>query len=107
MRDRDSGREARPKSGRHRQPPRQQAQQARDDRPDTGHGRARRRAAHSLIAQCFVSLEWTVVARRSFVLEVVKAWLDPARKKPKTFHHRGFGTSSVDGETLTIKARMP
>jgi len=66
-----------------------------------------------LIAQCFVNLECKVVDTRLvntysiFVLEVVKAWADPAQKSPKTFHHHGFGMFRVDGATLRIKSRMP
>ena len=73
-------------------------------------------AAHvvaPLIAQCFVNLECNVVDTRLvktysiFVLEVVKAWVDPAQNSPKTIHHHGFGTFRVDGATLKIKSRMP
>ena len=32
-----------------------------------------------------------------FILEVLKAWIDPAQKNPKTIHHRGYGTFVVDG----------
>lgn len=71
------------------------------------------RVAAPLIAQCFVNLECKVVDTRLvntyciFVFEVVKAWVDPAQKNPKTFHHHGAGTFAVDGETLKIKSRMP
>ncbi len=41
-----------------------------------------------------------------FILEVVKAWTDPAQKNPKTIHHRGYGTFAVDGPTITLKSRM-
>ncbi|MGB5085697.1 MAG: hypothetical protein WBO09_14080 [Methylocystis silviterrae] len=42
-----------------------------------------------------------------FVLEVVKAWIDPSRKNPKTIHHRGFGEFVVDGDILKLKSKMP
>jgi flavin reductase (DIM6/NTAB) family NADH-FMN oxidoreductase RutF len=42
-----------------------------------------------------------------FVLEVLKAWIDPAQKNPKTIHHRGYGTFVVDGEAIKLKSRMP
>jgi hypothetical protein len=32
-----------------------------------------------------------------FVLEVLKAWVDPAQKHPKTIHHHGYGRFAVDG----------
>ncbi len=70
------------------------------------------RVAAPLIADCFANLECRVIDRRLvsaynlFVLEVVKAWTDPAQKNPKTVHHRGFGTFAVDGATITLKSRM-
>ena len=42
-----------------------------------------------------------------FVLEVLKAWSDPAQKNPKTIHHRGYGSFAVDGKTIKLKSRMP
>ena len=41
-----------------------------------------------------------------FILEVLKAWIDPAQKHPKTIHHHGYGTFVVDGPTLKLKSRM-
>lgn len=66
-----------------------------------------------LIAECFANLECRVIDTRLvnrfnlFVLEVVKAWRDPAQTAPRTIHHRGYGTFAVDGETLKIASRMP
>lgn len=66
-----------------------------------------------LIAECFANLECRVVNTRLvkslnlFILEVVKAWRDPAQKTPKTIHHRGFGKFAVDGEIISIPSRMP
>jgi hypothetical protein len=40
-------------------------------------------------------------------LEVVKAWIDPAQKNPKTIHHHGYGTFAVDGEMIKLKSRKP
>lgn len=71
------------------------------------------RVAPPLIAECFGNLECKVVDTRMvtrhnlFVLEVVKAWIDPAQKAPRTIHHRGYGTFVVDGETIKLKSRMP
>ncbi|ABD71433.1 Conserved protein/domain typically associated with flavoprotein oxygenases DIM6/NTAB family-like [Rhodoferax ferrireducens T118] len=48
-----------------------------------------------LIAECYANLECRVVDTRLvnrynfFVLEVLKAWIDPACKDPRTLHHRG------------------
>lgn len=60
-----------------------------------------------LIAECFANLECKVVETRLvpkynlFILEVLKAWTDPAQKNPKTIHHHGCGTFVVDGETIS------
>ena len=71
------------------------------------------RVAAPLVAECFANLECKVVDTRFvnqynlFVLEVVKAWIDPSQKNPKTIHHRGYGKFVVDGETIGLKSRMP
>ena len=70
------------------------------------------RVAPPLIADCFANLECKVTDTRLvnkynlFILEVVKAWIDPAQKNPKTIHHHGYGKFVVDGETLRLKSRM-
>ncbi len=63
-------------------------------------------------AECFANLECKVTDRRLvnkynlFILEVLKAWIDPAQKNPKTIHHRGYGSLVVDGPTIKLKSRM-
>jgi len=70
------------------------------------------RVAPPLIAECFANLECKVTDTRFvnkynlFILEVLKAWIDPAQKNPKTIHHHGYGKFVVDGETLRLKSRM-
>jgi flavin reductase (DIM6/NTAB) family NADH-FMN oxidoreductase RutF len=70
------------------------------------------RVAPPLVAECFANLECKVADKRLvnpyclFVLEVLKAWIDPAQKNPKTIHHRGYGVFSVDGETIKLKSKM-
>jgi flavin reductase (DIM6/NTAB) family NADH-FMN oxidoreductase RutF len=65
-----------------------------------------------LIKECFANLECRVVDTRGvnrygmFILEVVKAWIDPAQKQPKTIHHQGYGRFAVDGPTIRIPSRM-
>ncbi len=65
-----------------------------------------------LIAECFANLECKVADRRLvnrynlFIIEVVKAWIDPAQKKPKTIHHHGYGTFVVDGPAIKLKSKM-
>lgn len=72
-----------------------------------------RQVAPPLIAECFANLECRVVNTRLvntyslFVLEVVKAWIDPAHKEPRTIHHQGYGRFAVDGETITLESKMP
>jgi flavin reductase (DIM6/NTAB) family NADH-FMN oxidoreductase RutF len=69
--------------------------------------------AAPLIAECFANLECKVADTRFvnrynlFILEVIKAWIDPAQDKPKTIHHHGYGTFVVDGPTIKLKSRKP
>jgi flavin reductase (DIM6/NTAB) family NADH-FMN oxidoreductase RutF len=71
------------------------------------------RVGPPLVAECFANLECKVVDTRLvnrfnlFVLEVLKGWIDPAKKNPKTIHHQGFGSFVVDGETIKLKSKMP
>ncbi len=68
--------------------------------------------APPLIKECFANLECKVTDTRLvnkyniFILEVLKAWINPAQRNRKTLHHRGYGTFVVDGETLKLKSRM-
>jgi flavin reductase (DIM6/NTAB) family NADH-FMN oxidoreductase RutF len=70
------------------------------------------RVAAPLLPQCFANLECRVIETRLvdkynlFILEVVKAWIDPKRRNAKTIHHRGYGTFVVDGEVIKLKSRM-
>jgi len=41
-----------------------------------------------------------------FVLQVLKAWIDPAEKNPRTLHHRGRGVFMVAGRTLRLPSKM-
>jgi flavin reductase (DIM6/NTAB) family NADH-FMN oxidoreductase RutF len=68
--------------------------------------------APPLIAECFANFECRVVDTslvdkyNLFVLEVVKAWVDPKQKRPKTIHHHGYGNFVVDGKTISLKSKM-
>jgi len=70
------------------------------------------RIAPPLIGECLANLECKVTDTRFvnkynlFILEVLKAWIDPAQKNPKTIHHRGSGTFAVDGKIIKLKSRM-
>jgi flavin reductase (DIM6/NTAB) family NADH-FMN oxidoreductase RutF len=73
---------------------------------------AARSVAPPLIGECFVNLECrvtdTALVRKYdlFILQVVKAWRDPAQKNPRTIHHRGYGTFAVDGRIIRLPSRM-
>jgi len=41
-----------------------------------------------------------------FILEVVKAWIDPGQKNPKTIHHQGYGKFVIDGTTFQLASAM-
>ncbi|HXU93765.1 MAG TPA: flavin reductase family protein [Gallionella sp.] len=66
-----------------------------------------------LIDECYANLECRVYDSRLvnrynfFVLEVVKAWVDPAKKDPRTLHHRGRGLFAIDGETIKLPFNKP
>ena len=65
-----------------------------------------------LIAECFANLECRVVDTRLmnrynfFVLEVLKAWIDPGCKQPRTLHHRGCGVFMVAGDSIKLPSKM-
>jgi flavin reductase (DIM6/NTAB) family NADH-FMN oxidoreductase RutF len=67
--------------------------------------------AAPLIAECYANLECRVVDTRLlnrynfFVLEVQKAWIDPACKDPRTLHHRGRGYFMIAGETIKLASK--
>jgi flavin reductase (DIM6/NTAB) family NADH-FMN oxidoreductase RutF len=71
------------------------------------------RVTPPLVAECFANLECRVIDTRLvnafniFILEVVKAWIDPAQKNPKTIHHHGYGNFVVDGEMIKLKSKKP
>jgi flavin reductase (DIM6/NTAB) family NADH-FMN oxidoreductase RutF len=66
-----------------------------------------------LVGGCFANLECKVIDTRLvnkfgiFVLEVQKAWTDPAQKNPDTIHHQGYGKFAVDGKRITLPSVMP
>lgn len=70
------------------------------------------RVGAPLIEECFANLECRVVDTEMvakycfFVLEVVKAWVDPAVKLPRTIHHLGRGNFMVGGERIKLKSKM-
>jgi len=65
-----------------------------------------------LIDECYANLECKVVDGKMiakynlFILEVVKAWVDPKHKHPQTIHHQGRGTFMVGGEIIRLPSKM-
>jgi flavin reductase (DIM6/NTAB) family NADH-FMN oxidoreductase RutF len=65
-----------------------------------------------LIRECYANLECRVVdvqlVRKYclFILEIVKAWIDPAQQNPRMLHHRGAGVFAVDGRVVKLPSRM-
>lgn len=65
-----------------------------------------------LIGECYANLECrmvdaTMVTKYNFfVLEVLKAWIDPAQKQPQTLHHQGKGQFMVASETIRLPSKM-
>jgi len=65
-----------------------------------------------LIAECYANLECRVVDASMvtrynlFILEVLKAWIDPSRKRARTIHHLGRGSFMVAGRTIKLPSRM-
>ncbi len=65
-----------------------------------------------LIDECYANLECKVVDTRMvakydlFILEVLKAWIDPSAKRPRTIHHLGGRDFMVAGETIRLASRM-
>lgn len=70
-----------------------------------------RHVAPPLVEECYANLECRVTDARMatkynfFVLEVLKAWIDPARRNPRTLHHLGQGRFMVAGRTITLPSR--
>jgi flavin reductase (DIM6/NTAB) family NADH-FMN oxidoreductase RutF len=64
-----------------------------------------------LVKECYANLECRVADARMvekynfFVLRVVKAWIDPTRKSPRTLHHMGRGRFMVAGRTLRLASK--
>ena len=65
-----------------------------------------------LIEECYANLECRVVDTKMvakycfFILEVVKAWIDPAVKNQRTIHHLGCGNFMVAGDRIKLKSKM-
>ena len=65
-----------------------------------------------LIDECFANLECKVIDMKMatkynfFILEVLKAWIAPSKKNPRTIHHLGKGTFMVAGKIIKLPSKM-
>jgi flavin reductase (DIM6/NTAB) family NADH-FMN oxidoreductase RutF len=65
-----------------------------------------------LIDECYVNLECRVIDDKMvpqynfFILEVIKAWIDPKKEHPQTIHHLGEGAFMIAGETIQLPSKM-
>jgi flavin reductase (DIM6/NTAB) family NADH-FMN oxidoreductase RutF len=66
-----------------------------------------------LVGECYANLECKVVDTKLankynlFIVKVVKAWIDPKAKNPKTLHHNGKGVFTIDGRRIRTSSKMP
>lgn len=64
-----------------------------------------------IISECYANLECKVVDMKLaekyniFILEVLKAWITPSKKRPQTIHHRGNGIFIVDGKEIKLPSK--
>lgn len=65
-----------------------------------------------LVAECYANLECKLIDTKLttkynfFILEVVKAWIDPAKRHPQTLHHLGKDLFMVAGKTIRLPSKM-
>lgn len=65
-----------------------------------------------IVGECYANLECKVADSRMvnkynlFILEVLKAWIDPSVIEPKTMHHLGKGVFMVAGEIIKLPSKM-
>jgi flavin reductase (DIM6/NTAB) family NADH-FMN oxidoreductase RutF len=70
------------------------------------------RVAAPLIGECYANLECRVVDTSMvakynfFILEVIRAWIDPSKKRRRTIHHLGEGAFMVAGRMVKLPSKM-
>lgn len=63
-----------------------------------------------IIDECYANLECKVIDMKMaqkyniFILEVLKAWITPSKKRPLTIHHCGKGSFVVDGKMIKLSS---
>ncbi len=64
-----------------------------------------------LLTECYANLECRVIDMKMkaqyniFILEVLKAWIRPTKKRPRMIHHCGNGVFIVDGNKIKIPSK--
>lgn len=64
-----------------------------------------------LLRDCYASLECKVIDAKMakkynmFILEVLKAWVRPAKKRAQMIHHCGNGMFVVDGKVIKLSSK--
>jgi flavin reductase (DIM6/NTAB) family NADH-FMN oxidoreductase RutF len=64
-----------------------------------------------LLSECYANLECKVIDMHMakkynmFILEVVKAWIRPQKKRPRFIHHCGNGVFVVDGDLIKLPSK--
>ncbi len=67
--------------------------------------------AAPLIEECYAHLECKVVDMKMakkyniFIMEGLKAWITPSKKRPLTLHHNGNGVFTVDGKVIKLPSK--
>lgn len=65
-----------------------------------------------LISECYANLECRVIDMNMsekynlFILEVLKAWIRPGKKRARTIHHCGEGVFVADGKQFKLPSKM-
>ena len=64
-----------------------------------------------LLSECYANLECKVIDMKMaakyniFILEVLKAWIRPTKKRPRMIHHCGKGIFVVDGNVIKLSSK--
>lgn len=65
-----------------------------------------------LLTACYANLECRVIDMKMvetynmFILEVLKGWITPSKKRARTIHHCGEGAFVVDGMLMKLPSKM-
>lgn len=64
-----------------------------------------------MISECYAHLECKVIDTKMaakyniFIVEVLKAWITPSKKRQRTIHHCGNGVFVVDGDIIKLPSK--